>query len=115
MTFAQGMLFLPVPRLVNTTFPEPCCKITIVGPNMKFPQGKPNITRGTVSARIEYSGPSIEGITRQSHSIEWNLLNQNWQFKLCPAQCDGLEVVLSKNDEALQTLHADDIRHVNTH
>ena len=115
MTFAQGMLFLAIPRLTYQTFPEPCCKITISNPDIQFQQGTPTIKTGRVSTRIEYTGPQMEGIRRQHRSMEWNLLNQSWQFKLCPAQCNGLEVILSHHDPAMQTLQADDLKCINTH
>ena len=115
MTFAQGMLYIPIPRLVRETFPEPCCKTTIVQPEIRFNQGAPSIKRGTISSHIEYSGRQIEGITRQSRAMEWNLLNQGWQFKLCPAQCDGLNMILAKNNDAIKNLPDEDIKHVNTH
>ncbi len=118
MTFAQGLLYLPVPRLVYETFPVPCCDISITQPSMSVSNSDGtgiSITPGSVSSQIRHSGQSISDFRRQAHSIQWNLLNQNWQFKLCPARHDGLKSILAKNEPAFDKLEPVDIRRLNTH
>jgi len=122
LTFAQGLLCLTVPRLTYHTFPEPCCKITVTEPSLNIiPQEqndtkkRPKIIPGNVSSRIEYRGNSTTDMIRQHHGIKWNLLNQNWQFKLCPARCAGLKQILAKNDPVFQRLQQDDFERINTH
>ena len=115
LTFAQGLLCLTAPRLITSTFRAPCCKLTVHDPTATIADGTFQITEGSISSHIEYSGPMITDEVRQHHGIEWNLLNQNWQFKLSPTRFYGLKQILAKNDPAFQRLQQDDIDRINTH
>ena len=71
VNFSQGMLYLPVPRLAKGY--SECCET--IDPTYRGDQSysQPQATHGG------------SNYGRGNHSIEWNLLNQNWQFKLVPA------------------------------
>lgn len=82
VNFAQGMLFLPVPRLAKGY--SECCET--IEPTYRNQQYR------------YYIKPAFGGNTygRQNSSIEWNLLNQNWQFKLVPSY-SGLANILAQS------------------
>ncbi len=72
---AQGMLFLPVPRLHYGV--DDCYKVNLLDDKCVFVGSEPEITR-------------------IYDPIEWNLLNQNWRFKLVPTMMPELAMILSQ-------------------
>ncbi|MEC8336534.1 MAG: hypothetical protein VXZ84_00160, partial [Planctomycetota bacterium] len=82
VNFAQGMLFLPVPRLARGH--SECCE-TI----------EPTYRNEETQHRIKHI-PDNSSWGRQDLSVSWNLLNQNWQFKLIPSYV-GLAGILAQS------------------
>jgi hypothetical protein len=72
---AQGMLFLPVPRLHYGV--DDCYKVNLLDDKCVFVGSEPEITR-------------------IHDPIGWNLLNQNWRFKLVPTMMPELATILSQ-------------------
>ncbi|MDG2207348.1 MAG: hypothetical protein P8K78_05540 [Pirellulales bacterium] len=71
VNFAQGMLHLPVPRLAMGY--SECCETVEPTHFGEAPYSRTRVTHGG----NDYG--------RNNYGISWNLLNQNWQFKLVPA------------------------------
>lgn len=82
VNFSQGMLFLPVPRLAMG-YSECCETIEPTYRNQQYRYQTKSVTGGNTYGR-------------RNESIEWNLLNQNWQFKLVPSHT-GLAKILAQS------------------
>ncbi|MEC7500134.1 MAG: hypothetical protein VX970_00285 [Planctomycetota bacterium] len=82
VNFTQGMLFLPVPRLARGH--SECCE-TI----------EPTYRNEETQHRVKYVQDNSSW-GRQDLSVSWNLLNQNWQFKLIPSYV-GLAGILAQS------------------
>ncbi len=102
---AQGMLMLPVEQLSRHRIW--CAKFEGWKSN-----GEPVCTRS--------DPPNIQHDWARSTDTKWNLLNQNWQFKLVPASLPELSEILSQPvDEFkpadIRGLSAAEIHLINTH
>ncbi|OUT66364.1 MAG: hypothetical protein CBB70_10485 [Planctomycetaceae bacterium TMED10] len=82
VNFSQGMLFLAVPRLARGH--SECCE-TI----------EPTYRNDKTQYRTNHV-PDNSSWGRQNRSVSWNLLNQNWQFKLVPSSV-GLVDILAQS------------------
>ena len=80
---AQGMLFLPVPRLHHGVVD--CYKVN-----------RNERTGELLDPECILADDNFADITRTPWPIEWNLLNQNWHFKLVPTMMPELATILSQ-------------------
>ncbi|MCH2119520.1 MAG: hypothetical protein MK161_17700, partial [Pirellulales bacterium] len=82
VTFAKGMLFLPVPRL-RWDYTQ-CCTLI---PGRWF---------GNKATQVPVTSDE-KGWVRFTDDISWNLLNQNWQYKLIPTGSGYLKDILTQS------------------
>jgi len=83
VTFAKGMLFLPVPRLIRGI--EKCCE---------------EKSGRYFGDELSYHLKTItepDGVAREQTDYSWNLLNQNWHFKLIPTGSGSLKDILTQS------------------